>query len=705
MNKKKFLFSFFMFLFVCSSFIFSENSLVSANRRTAVRCLKLAENYLSSKSWGNALSQADLGLAYDSSISDLLYIKAVAKLGLEEPRADVISLVMKALTEGEWVDYNRDSARILYADLLSDIGEIDQAISVINAKPFIYSSDAEYIRIKCYYKMNSDESIKKAREKINSARKIYSNDTRFPRLFFKYEFNSLLNEKKYINDASIIEDSLVKIIADSFIAKIPEYDNPDAELEMYAILFAKGEQKRRLLQAFTAHGLEHPLYAGAALSCGILSEQEAWDYFTKFANDSIDIKLFGTIIPFISNELTIESIKQYLNSYEGMITVDTDNDCVSNLFINYSRGRSQILKWDQNNDDIFEYVSEFDFGVPTRLNVTQGYVDLEYGSYPYIVNAIYKNDSLVPSAFFYLADETFAWSPFNIQCLDIIKENIGFDFFVPYINDSCPELNENYLLKYCSSYKVPSKEYDDAMIYFTVAEGLPQTAEYSINGIVYAQAFFENGYPVTRAVDNNGDGIFETVETFGFDVDNSMNISIEDQEQLMTNLFGLPMSSSGLYVKMIQIDENGDTVPDFSEEYIEYDGKISSWDYDGDGNWDVRYKRYPLKNKNDSLIEDSEFYRMPEKQLVSISYYNKIPVKVAVENMLFPVTVGHNSKFYWVGECGSVDDEIFIYENIVSELKQGISVVVQNNEKRFSVVLVENNIFAEILPSLDVYDE
>ena len=80
-------------------------------------------------------------------------------------------------------------------------------------------------------------------------------------------------------------------------------------------------------------------------------------------------------------------------------------------------------------------------------------------------------------------------------------------------------------------------------------------------------------------------------------------------------------------------------------------------------------------------------------------------MKVAVENMLFPVTVGHNSKFYWVGECGSVDDEIFIYENIVSELKQGISVVVQNNEKRFSVVLVENNIFAEILPSLDVYDE
>ena len=267
MNKKKFIFSCFVFFIVINTLSFSEDFLVSANRKTAIRCLKLAENFLSSNSWGNALSQADLGLAYDSSISDLLYIKAVAKLGLEEPRAEVISLVMKALTEGEWVDYNRDSARILYADLLCDSGNFDQALNIINAKPFIYSSDAEYIRIKSYYRMGTEESIKKAREKINSARKIYSADTRFPKLFFKYEFYSALKNNVDINNLCENQNSLVKIISDSFVAKIPEYDNPDAELEMFAILFAKGEQKRRLLQAFTAHGMEHPLYAGAALSC------------------------------------------------------------------------------------------------------------------------------------------------------------------------------------------------------------------------------------------------------------------------------------------------------------------------------------------------------------------------------------------------------------------------------------------------------
>lgn len=707
MNKKKFIFSCFVFFIVINTLSFSEDFLVSANRKTAIRCLKLAENFLSSNSWGNALSQADLGLAYDSSISDLLYIKAVAKLGLEEPRAEVISLVMKALTEGEWVDYNRDSARILYADLLCDSGNFDQALNIINAKPFIYSSDAEYIRIKSYYRMGTKESIKKAREKINSARKIYSADTRFPKLFFKYEFYSALKNNVDINNLCENQNSLVKMISDSFVAKIPEYDNPDAELEMFAILFAKGEQKRRLLQAFTAHGMEHPLYAGAALSCGIISQQEAWDYFCKFANNSIDIRLFDTIIPFITDEITIESVKQYLNSFSGKITVDTDYDCEPNLFIDYSRGRSQLLKWDMNNDDVYEFFSEFDFGVPTKLDVTQGNIQLEYGTYPFVINATYKNISETPSAFFVLADESFAWTPLDVKTLDIVKKYIGYDFFVPFVNTSYAELNENLLLKYCSSYRVPTKERDNGMINFSVVDGFPQVAEYSVNGIVYAQAFFENGYPITRAVDNNDDGIFETTETFGFDADNLMNISKDEQEQLMTNLFGLPMSGSGLYVKMIQIDENADTVPDFSEEFIEYDGKISSWDYDGDGNWDVRYKRYPLRDKNDPLIEDSEFYKMPEKQLVVITRWNGVPVKVAVENMIFSVTEGTNSKFYWVGECGSADDELYILENIVSDLKQGISVVVQNNEKRISVVSVENCIFAEILPPVDeqIFDE
>ena len=135
-----------------SASLFAQNaSLAAANRKTAVRFLKLAEDYLTQRIWSSALAQAQMGLAYDDTVADLWYIQAASLINLGKGRAEVLSLVTKALTEGEWVDYNRDGARILYADLLCDTGRYEQALGVLDASPFIYSADAEYIRIKSYY--------------------------------------------------------------------------------------------------------------------------------------------------------------------------------------------------------------------------------------------------------------------------------------------------------------------------------------------------------------------------------------------------------------------------------------------------------------------------------------------------------------------------------------------------------------------------
>ena len=282
--KKKLFFSVFLLLSVHIFLSAASSSLVAANRRTAVRCLKLSESFLSSNDYTNALAQAELGLAYDESVSDLWYIKAASRAGLGATRAELIPLVTHALTEGEWVDYNRDGARILYADLLCDTGNYEQAVGILDAEPFIYSSDAEFIRAKSYYRIRTAESIAKARDKINSARKIYPADKRFPKLFFKHEYDLLrsagfsANSDLSGNLAALKDDStLVQKIADSFLAKMPEYDNPDAEFEIYSVFFASGERQKRLAEAFASHGMRHPLYALVALKCGLMSQQEAWD--------------------------------------------------------------------------------------------------------------------------------------------------------------------------------------------------------------------------------------------------------------------------------------------------------------------------------------------------------------------------------------------------------------------------------------------
>ncbi len=103
----------------------------------------------------NALNQAELGLSYDDSISDLIYIKATAKINLGHSRNEVIKIIKEAFEKNNWISYSQTGARILYADLLSDSGYYKESLSVLDAKPLIFSADAEIIRIKNYYRIES----------------------------------------------------------------------------------------------------------------------------------------------------------------------------------------------------------------------------------------------------------------------------------------------------------------------------------------------------------------------------------------------------------------------------------------------------------------------------------------------------------------------------------------------------------------------
>ena len=61
----------FLLSFSISFTAVAQNSASAANKNTALRCLKLAESCLIADDWQNALNQAELGISYDDSISDL----------------------------------------------------------------------------------------------------------------------------------------------------------------------------------------------------------------------------------------------------------------------------------------------------------------------------------------------------------------------------------------------------------------------------------------------------------------------------------------------------------------------------------------------------------------------------------------------------------------------------------------------------------
>ncbi len=690
--------SIFLFsVFILPSSLLSAQSAAKTNRNTAVRCLRLAKSYASQKQWKEAKSQTELGLAYDDKIADLWYIKAVSESALGSSKASVLPMVIKSLTEGDWVDYNKDSARILYADILCSTRQFETAVQILDNEPFLYSADAEYIRIKAFYNGGTFDSIQKAREKVNSARRIYPDDQRFAQLFYSYEY-ALKSGGKITETPD--SEALVKSIAKALRLALAKSRNLDGELELYSILFTEGEEKTRLLKSFRARNHTAPLLAQAALEEGLIKEETALDYFYSYADKQIDKAVLDAFVPLVTGEKTKKELYDYLNAYNGVITADTDGDLVPNLTVTYNRGRPKHIEYDGNQDDENDWVSDCDFGVPLSVELDGGTTKLIYDSWPTLAQAVYTRgdgNKTIPRLTFNLASENFSWSPFSIKANQIVKSSLGLDLFFPEVPPLVPDLDGEQLIRASTSYEIPTEERPGAMIKVIIVNGQAQSARYLQGDKVYAQATFKNGLPESRMVDRDGDGQFETIEIYGRDPSGRQNVlSDGDEKQIVANLFGLPAGNTGFYVKMIQIDANGDTIPEFTEEYTTAGGRISSWDSDGDGNWDTRYVKKPAQSDG-ILREDAIFHQPLSKIVITVSSENGIPVSINGAGMTFGISKSKSGKFYWIGPAGDASDEKKVEEAVNQNTRQGVSILVANGKKRMIAIRIEKMIFGEML--------
>ena len=736
---------FFMAAIVASSisvpFVSAQNSnsqstfstsASAANRRTAIRYLQNAKQYAAEKAWKEAYSVAKIGLEYDDSVADLHYISAVSRYQMGASKNEVLGIVVKALNEdkAQWVDYNKDNARILYADILCATRHFKEALVVLDTEPFVYSSDAEVIRVKSYYNLgfsssDADEALRKARIRLDTARKVYPEDVRFADLFYNFEYK--------INFLGVDSDSVdlnldVRRMADSFSSIIKSgkfYKNVNDDLLLLSIAFSSDkEEKIRAMKAFNAEKHSSIHFAEHALKAGIIDETAALDYFYKFSDSSskkpIDISVLESFAASLKSDKAKSEFSAYLNSFNGTLFSDTDGDLEPNLEIVYRRGRPERISYDRNQDDIDDWTASCDFGVPLSVHISDNDLDIVYGNYPSVQTATYHvgnaAGAVVPEnaelSFNLLAD-TLKWSPFDMKGDSSIMDSLGLEFFVPVVPEKVRKVTGSELLVASSYYTMPTVERPNAFVQVTVLSGSPQSSRYCIgspkdiaSAKIYAIAQFDRGVPVLRLVDSDNDGLFETKERYGVTSDLSKHyITERDEMQIIANLFGAPTSNTGFYVKMVMLDQNGDTVPEFVEEYTEGYGKISSWDLNSDGKWDVRYVKRPMKDENDVLSEDSMFHQPFTNEVVTVSTENGIPVNVTIgSKSRVSIFSGDSSKnFFWIGEKESPvlakAAEYFIMKEFESE-EQGVSKIVQpskSDDRRYFVVKIGSMIFAELI--------
>ena len=470
----------------------AQNSAGAANKNTALRCLKLAENCLVADDWQNALSQAELGLSYDDSISDLYYIKAAASLNLGGTKADALRLLSSAFERSSWAGYTKNGARIFLADLLSDTGYYEESLSALDSDPFIYSADAEFIRIKNYYRMGTQESLSQARQRLNSDRRVYPLDQRFPEIFFLFE-SQFMSEAERDGIAYKIPQ-IVSTIADSYIIKLPDYSNRNQELELMAVSFARNDDKLRLIKAIDAKNKSlSALLAIAALRAGIYTDEQAFDMFFEASGNELSLDLLETFIALLTDETVIQRAAEKLADFTGTIYIDENMDLQYEFVVNYENGRPQYIKYDGNNDGEIELYSSCDFGAPVFVYFNANRIQFSYDTFPRVSKVLYSDTKL---QFNFLHDD-FVFSPFDFVT-DNVFARTGAEFYVPFISKETAIPLPQELIEKASSYEFPITERDDAKIVYTLSGGKPVFAEFFENNARYAYCDFSKEDSISR---------------------------------------------------------------------------------------------------------------------------------------------------------------------------------------------------------------
>lgn len=647
---KKFV-CFVLSLFLIGNVFAQNESSKAANRRTSLRYLQLAKQYVSDGNWNSVVKSCAAGLEYDDTVADLYYLEALGLINLGNTRFDVLPVIAKALDEKnvEWVDYNQSNARVFYADLLSCTGKPEEAIAVLDKSPLVYSSDAEYVRIKSYYEINTPESIAKAEEKIDTIRRVYPNDARFFYLFFGYEYNLLYTENE--TKTGFVKQPLsatAKKICDSFIAHVPDYENGYDDLEIYASIFADGENQKRLLKAFDARGFKNILYPIAALEAKVMTEEEAVDYFLTFINGELDAKILFQFYSMITDENLKRYMDENLNAFKGTLVYDTNNNLEANLKVKYERGRAVSIIFDKDNDSNIEWEIECDFGAPKEAVVYDQNAIIQYGTYPNVTAILFKD--LHPGVngitIYNINDESFEGKLFEITKSSFVSTA---DFYVvneKSISASKEIFKSEEIIKATNTVTQPTLETDGGYIVFAMPS---HTAEYfDKNGKCFANArFLQSTDSVIRNVDKDGDGLFETTEVYNFD----KKQIVPERDQLAVNIWGIPAVDSNIYLSEIRMDTNADTRIDFYELYLDNGDKVSIWDTDFDDNVDTIYRRLAEKHnlksdgsKTKVLLEENSYYvNNPVENSAKKKYWITIVTERGDSSEAVPVFIIENS--------------------------------------------------------------
>ena len=608
-----------------------DRELQQINTSYALQYLQNAAVAYSDANYAECLEYVEKGITFDDSFADFFYLKAQCLAHLNGTRAQCLDAAETALTSGLKLRiYNRDNLVLLLARLYTETERYNETLQLLDSLAFV-SADRDFYRASALYGLGRDAQ---ARDLIETALTRWSFDVRFPRLFFFQERDKPMTRAG-------------KKLADSLLQQLYVWIEQEPSLAVYAAPFDPNPQEnsRRLKVYRNMHGADSQNIDArtqlaavlAELRYGVIDEKTAVKEFfdvTVATHLPQEANIKAPVSVLYSDQLIElcrltgtnamrKEIGRRLTAFSGVLLEDDNHDGISNAAVFFEQGRPVSAFFDLNQDEVYEYQVQCNFGAPDRIVTPKNGYAVQYDSYPAVHSIVQKEEKRE----YIMRPLTLRWEPIAQTELDLRLRDTDADapaFFTLRLRDNARLLQEHDFIFSVLYSEEPAPSDTNAVMRMHFEDGRIISAEIKTGTQTLALARYRNGVLAQKEYDYDGDGFFEVLEQY---------------------------DKHGKLEK-ISVDTNKDKVFEYYEVYKTDGTVIKNWDENGDGTPEIQYTQFPSGNAQ--TVWSHRYSGLP----VSVYYKNGTPERLTVGRTNVPLIKEPSYNVYWLGMRPSFSDTV-----------------------------------------------
>ena len=601
------------------------------NTSYALQYLQKAAELYADTNYAAALEYVEKGMTFDDSFADFFYLKAQCLIQLNGTREQSLGAAETALTSGLKLRiYNRENLVLLLARLYTETKRYNEALQVLDSLAFA-SADRDFYRASAFYGLGRDEQ---ARDVIETALNRWSFDVRFPRLFFLQERDKAMTRAG-------------KKLADSLLQQLYVWIEQEPSLAVYAAPFDPNPQEnsRRLKVYRNMHGADSQNIDArtqlaavlAELRYGVIDEKAAVKEFfdvTVATHLPQKANVKASVSALYSDQLIElcrltgtnamrKEISSRLTAFSGVLLEDDNRDGISDAAVFFEQGRSVSAFFDLNQDEVYEYQVQCNFGAPDLIVTPKNGYAVQYDSYPAVHSIMQKAEKRE----YVMRPLALRWEPVVQTELDLRLRDTDAEapaFFTLRLRNNARLLQEHDFIFSVLYSEESVPEGENTLLRTHFEDGVIISAEIKKNAQTVALARYRNGVLAQKEYDYDGDGFFEVLEQYG------------KQGKL----------------EKISVDINKDKLFEYYEVYKTDGTVIKNWDENEDETPEIQYTQFPSGDAQ--TVWTHRYSGLP----VSVYYKDGTPDRLTIGRKNIPLIKEPSYNVYWLEMRPSFSDKV-----------------------------------------------